>query len=136
MYRRTFAVSYKTKSNISQVKYWALGNECWGPWQVEQFTKEDYAKRAYQWAKAMKLLDPSIVLILCGETGFSSWDYYVLKECVKWDVHGLSGDNTKSLIDMHSIHLYTADKEHIVNATGKRAATKIQAALYEIKVTC
>lgn len=22
------------------VKYWALGNECWGPWQVEQMTKE------------------------------------------------------------------------------------------------
>jgi hypothetical protein len=29
-------------------------------------TKEDYAKRAYQWAKALKLLDPSITLILCG----------------------------------------------------------------------
>ncbi|KAF2108895.1 glycoside hydrolase superfamily [Lophiotrema nucula] len=106
------------------VKYWALGNECWGPWQVEQFTKEDYAKRAYQWAKAMKLLDPSIILVLCGETGFSSWDYYVLKECVKFDVHGLGGDRTKSLIDMHSIHLYTADKKHIVNATAPRAAER------------
>ncbi|KAF2744378.1 glycoside hydrolase family 51 protein [Sporormia fimetaria CBS 119925] len=106
------------------VKYWALGNECYGPWQVEQFTKEDYAKRAYQWAKAMKLLDPSITLILCGESGFSSWDYYVLQQCVKWDVHGLSGDNTKSLIDMHSIHLYTADKEHMANATAPRAAER------------
>lgn len=26
------------------VKYWSLGNELWGPWQVEQATKEDYAK--------------------------------------------------------------------------------------------
>ncbi|PSN70858.1 glycoside hydrolase family 51 protein [Corynespora cassiicola Philippines] len=106
------------------VKYWALGNECWGPWQVEQMTKEDYAKKAYQWAKALKLLDPSIVLILCGETGFSSWDYYVLNQCVKWDVHGLGGDRTKSLIDMHSIHLYTADKEHLANATAPRAAER------------
>jgi alpha-N-arabinofuranosidase len=87
-------------------------------------TKEDYAKKAYQWAKALKLLDPSITLILCGETGFSSWDYYVLKQCVKWDVHGLSGDNTRSLIDMHSIHLYTADKEHLPNATAPRAAER------------
>ncbi|PVH93447.1 glycoside hydrolase family 51 protein [Periconia macrospinosa] len=106
------------------VKYWALGNECWGPWQVAQLTKEDYAKKAYQWAKALKLLDPSITLILCGETGYSSWDYYVLKECVKWDVHGLSGDTTKSLIDMHSIHIYTADADHLPNATAPRAAER------------
>ncbi|KAF2014239.1 glycoside hydrolase family 51 protein [Aaosphaeria arxii CBS 175.79] len=106
------------------VKYWALGNECWGPWQVEQMTKEDYAKKAYQWAKALKLLDPSITLILCGETGYSSWDYYVLKQCVKWDVHGLGGDRTKSLIDMHSIHVYTADKEHYANATAPRGAER------------
>jgi alpha-N-arabinofuranosidase len=87
-------------------------------------TKEDYAKKAYQWAKALKLLDPTITLILCGETGFSSWDYYVLNQCVKWDVHGLSGDNTRCLIDMHSIHLYTADKEHLPNATAPRAAER------------
>lgn len=48
----------------------------------------------------------------------------MLKECVKWDVHGLSGNNTKSLIDMHSIHIYTADKEHLPNATAPRAAER------------
>ncbi|ORX99957.1 glycoside hydrolase superfamily [Clohesyomyces aquaticus] len=106
------------------VKYWALGNEMWGPWQVGQMTKEDYSKRAYQWAKAMKLLDPTITLILCGQDGPSSWDYYVLKECIKHDVHGLGGDRTKSLIDMHSIHMYTADKEHLPNATAPRAAER------------
>jgi alpha-N-arabinofuranosidase len=52
------------------VKYWALGNECYGEWQVAQSTKEDYAKKAYQWAKALKLLDPNINLILCGELGY------------------------------------------------------------------
>lgn len=87
-------------------------------------TKEDYAKKAYQWAKALKLLDPTITLILCGETGYSSWDYYVLKECVRFDIHGLGGDRTKSLIDMHSIHIYTADKEHLPNATAPRAAER------------
>ncbi|KAF2472730.1 glycoside hydrolase [Lindgomyces ingoldianus] len=106
------------------VKYWALGNEMWGPWQVGQMTKEDYAKRAYQWAKALKLLDPSITLILCGQDGLSSWDYYVLKECIKHDIHGLGGDRTKSLIDMHSIHIYTADKDHLPNATAPRAAER------------
>jgi len=37
-------------------------------------TKEDYAKKAYQWAKALKLMDPSIHLILCGELGYVEWD--------------------------------------------------------------
>ncbi|KAF1930173.1 glycoside hydrolase family 51 protein [Didymella exigua CBS 183.55] len=106
------------------VKYWALGNELWGPWQVEQMTKEDYAKKAWQWAKALKLLDPTITLILCGETGYSSWDYYVLNQCVKWSFFHLGGDTTKSLIDMHSIHIYTADNEHLPNATAPRAAER------------
>ncbi|KAI4615297.1 uncharacterized protein J4E88_010454 [Alternaria novae-zelandiae] len=125
--RDTYYANLRRKNGREKpynVKYWALGNECWGPWQVEQMTKEDYAKKAYQWAKALKLLDPTIVTILCGETGYSSWDYYVLNQCVKWDVHGLSGDTTKSLIDMHSIHIYTADKEHLPNATAPRAAER------------
>lgn len=96
----------------------------WGPWQVGQMTKEDYAKKAYQWAKALKLLDPSIVLILCGETGYSTWDTYVLKECLKWDTHSLGGSTTAALIDMHSIHIYTAAKEHLPNATAPRSAER------------
>ncbi|KAL6401683.1 glycoside hydrolase family 51 [Ilyonectria robusta] len=106
------------------VKYWALGNECWGPWQVGQLTKEDYAKKAYQWAKAIKLLDPSVELILCGETGHSKWDQYVINECIKFDLHGLGGSTTASLIDMHSIHIYTASSDHNKNATAPRSAER------------
>ncbi|SMQ49923.1 unnamed protein product [Zymoseptoria tritici ST99CH_3D7] len=106
------------------VKYWALGNECWGPWQVEQMTKEEYAKKAYQWAKALKMLDPSIVLILCGETGHSGWDYHVLKECLKLDQHALGGSNTASLIDMQSIHIYTASEDPVKNALAPRSAER------------
>lgn len=101
-----------------KVKFWALGNEVYGPWQVAQMTKEDYAKKAYQWAKALKLFDPSLILILCGENGFNTWDSYVIKECIRFDQHGLGGDKTATLIDMHSIHLYTASPEHLENATG------------------
>ncbi|KAK3074401.1 hypothetical protein LTR53_003195 [Teratosphaeriaceae sp. CCFEE 6253] len=116
------------------VKYWALGNECYGPWQVQQMTKEDYAKRAYQWAKALKLLDPSIILILCGEKGTSSWDHYVLKECVKPDMHALGG--TANLIDMHSIHDYTAcQTDPLQNAIAPRSsehAIEIAAGLIDL----
>ncbi|KAK8087064.1 hypothetical protein PG994_002038 [Apiospora phragmitis] len=97
-----------------RVKYWALGNEIWGPWQVEQMTQEDYAKKAAQWAKALRLLDPDLVLILCGEdgTGASSWDPHVLDRCV-------------GVVDMHSIHIYTADGgDHVKNATAPLSAER------------
>ncbi|KAK7921191.1 hypothetical protein PG985_009213 [Apiospora marii] len=97
-----------------RVKYWALGNEIWGPWQVEQMTKEDYAKKAAQWAKALRLLDPDLVLILCGEdgTGASAWDHHVLDQCI-------------NVVDMHSIHIYTADGgDHVKNATAPLSAER------------
>lgn len=96
----------------------------WGPWQVGQMTKEAYAEKAFQWAKALKLLDPSLVLILCGETGYSTWDTFVLKECVKFSEHALGGSLTSSLIDMHSIHIYTASNDHHANVTAPRSAER------------
>ncbi|KAK2795353.1 hypothetical protein FQN50_009744 [Emmonsiellopsis sp. PD_5] len=109
--------------NTVMVKYWALGNETWGPWQVEQSTKEAYAAKAIQWAKALKLLDPSIILILCGETGVSSWDYYTLSRCILPATSPLTF-SANTLIDMHSIHMYTASSDHNKNATAPLAAER------------
>ncbi|KAK8220378.1 glycoside hydrolase superfamily [Phyllosticta capitalensis] len=125
--RGTYYANLRRKHGRSApwgVKYWALGNETWGPWQVEQTTKEDYAKKAYQWAKAIKLLDPSVELVLCGCEGPTSWDYHVLKECVKWSPHGLGGATTASLIAMHSIHVYTSSQDHYENVTAPRSAER------------
>ena len=106
------------------VKYWALGNEVWGPWQINQMTQEAYAERALQWAKALKLLDPTIQLILCGKEGATTWDHHVLKHCLQ--PAGLSdlGEQRLPLIDMHSIHLYTASADHYENATAPLAAER------------
>ncbi|KAF9262484.1 glycoside hydrolase family 51 protein [Marasmius fiardii PR-910] len=94
------------------VKYWSLGNEVWGPWQVGQMTAEDYAKKAFQWAKALKLLDPSIKLVSCGETGYADWDRVVLKKLAP-------------VVDFHSIHIYTVSQgDHSVNVMGPAAAEK------------
>ena len=70
------------------VKYWGLGNEVWGEWQVGQQTAAAYATKARQWAHAIRLVDPSVVLVGCGETGINRWDGIVLDELVdKIDVH-------------------------------------------------
>lgn len=62
------------------VRYWGLGNEVWGEWQVGQQTAEAYATKARQWAHAIRLLDPTVKIIGCGETGLNRWDGVVLDE--------------------------------------------------------
>ncbi|RDW82068.1 putative alpha-N-arabinofuranosidase-1 [Coleophoma cylindrospora] len=112
--RNTYYANLRRKNGHEEpynIKYWALGNEMWGPWQVGQMTASKYAEQAAQWGKALKLLDPSLCLILCGETGVSSWDHHVLKECIKYT-------------DMHSIHAYTAAPSHIANAIAPLSAER------------
>lgn len=66
----------------------------WGPWQVGNMTATEYATTARKWAHALKLVDPTIELVSCGETGWSDWDREVLQSLVPF-------------IDHHSIHFYT-----------------------------
>ena len=68
------------KAEPHNVRYWGLGNEVWGEWQVGQQCASAYATKARQWAHAVKLLDPSVKIISCGETGLDAWDGIVLDE--------------------------------------------------------
>lgn len=54
----------------------------------------DYATTAKRWAHGLRLVDPTIKLVSCGNQGNSEWDREVL--------NGLIG-----VVDLHSIHLYT-----------------------------
>ena len=60
------------------VKYWGVGNEIYGPWQIGHKNAADYAKTGLEFAKLMKWQDPSIKLVACG-TGDPSWDRPVLE---------------------------------------------------------
>lgn len=55
-----------------KVKYWALGNEIDGPWQLGHKNAEDYSKFALEAAKAMRLVDPSIKLIASGSSNYGA----------------------------------------------------------------
>lgn len=72
---------------------------------------------------ALKLLDPNIILILCGQDGTASWDYYTLKHCLQ-PTKATLNSNPVPLIDMHSIHMYTASSKHLPNATAPLAAER------------
>ncbi|MBO0833253.1 MAG: alpha-N-arabinofuranosidase, partial [Actinobacteria bacterium] len=46
------------KSEPYRVKYWGLGNEMYGEWQVGAMSADEYVREATRWARALKFLDP------------------------------------------------------------------------------
>jgi alpha-N-arabinofuranosidase len=66
------------------VAMWCLGNEMDGPWQLGHRNADDYGKLASQTAKALRQLDPSVELVVCGSSSaqmptFGSWERTVLE---------------------------------------------------------
>lgn len=66
------------------IKFWCLGNEMDGPWQMERKTPTEYGRVATEAAKMMKLVDPTIELAACGSSGrnmptFGEWERVVLE---------------------------------------------------------
>jgi alpha-N-arabinofuranosidase len=82
-----FAEPYK-------VKYWCLGNEMDGPWQIGHMTATEYGLKAQDAARQMHYVDPSLQLVACGSSGplmptYLEWDREVLEQCYDY-VDGLS----------------------------------------------
>jgi alpha-L-arabinofuranosidase len=68
------------------VKFWCLGNEMDGPWQIGAKTAREYGRLALETAKAMRWIDPSIELAACGSSNrdmatYARWEYEVLDHC-------------------------------------------------------
>ena len=49
-----------------RVKFWNIGNEPWGPWQLGRTDTNYYMLKHNEFAKAMREVDPSIILIASG----------------------------------------------------------------------
>ena len=80
------------------VKFWCLGNEMDGWWQMETKTASEYGRVAAEAAKLMKWIDPSIELAACGSSGrtmptFGAWEDTVL-------------EHTFEHVDYISLHTY------------------------------
>jgi alpha-N-arabinofuranosidase len=66
------------------VKFWCLGNEMDGPWQMEAKTATEYGRIAREAAKMMRWVDPSIELAAAGSSGrrmatYGAWEDTVLQ---------------------------------------------------------
>ena len=94
-----------------KVPWWGLGNEMYGRWQVGALSAEEYVAEATRWARAIKMLDPSARLVSCGEVGWTDWDVKVI-------------DGLVSLVDLHSVHLYTGSEDYWTNVLQPHASQR------------
>jgi alpha-N-arabinofuranosidase len=80
------------------VKFWCLGNEMDGPWQICHKTATEYGRAAKETAKVMKWVDPTIQVAACGSSHrdmptFGAWEYEVM-------------EHTFEEADFLSLHMY------------------------------
>jgi alpha-L-arabinofuranosidase len=84
------------------VKYWCLGNEMDGPWQVGHKTAHEYGRLANEVAKTLRAFDKSLELIVCGSSNsdmktYPEWERVVL-------------EHTFDSVDHISLHMYFANR--------------------------
>jgi alpha-N-arabinofuranosidase len=97
----TYYSDLRSRHGVAQphnIKLWCLGNEMDGPWQIGHKTAEEYGRLAAETARAMRQVDPSIELVVCGSSNdrmptFGSWESTVL-------------DHTYDDVDYISLHAY------------------------------
>lgn len=65
--------------NPWKVKWWSVGNEMFGDWQLGFMSTGDFVKKHNSFADAMWEVDSSIHLIAVGEVG--KWDEMIMANC-------------------------------------------------------
>jgi alpha-N-arabinofuranosidase len=68
----TVGGSWRAQNGNSEpygVKYWCVGNEMWGNWQLGYMSLEHYTQKHNLAAKAMLKVDPQLVLVGSGDLG-------------------------------------------------------------------
>jgi alpha-N-arabinofuranosidase len=85
------------------IKYWCLGNEMDGEWQIGHKTAEEYGRVATETAKVLKWVDPTIELVACGSSdpnmpSYGEWERTVL-------------EHTYDYVDYLSLHCYYGNRD-------------------------
>ena len=81
------------------VKWWAVGNEMYGDWQLGHMPLEQYVKKHNRVAETMRAVDPSVKLIGVGSVG--DWSKAMMTY-------------SSSFMELISEHIYYAEKKNVV----------------------
>jgi alpha-L-arabinofuranosidase len=90
------------------IKYWSIGNEVDGPWQIGMKTPEEYARAYVEYAKVMKWTDPNIKLLAAA---VSLWDTQWVERIQRLMEHAdyFKKFGSPNLIDYIAIHWYVGN---------------------------
>jgi alpha-N-arabinofuranosidase len=99
------------------IKYWCLGNEMDGPWQIGHIPALQYGIKARDAARQMRVVDPSVKLIACGSSGpfmptYLEWDQQTLEQCYEE-------------VDAISLHRYFGNDEETGGDTTRYLAMNL-----------
>ncbi len=104
--QRTYWADQRRKNGRDKpwnVKYWALGNEIDGPWQLGHKNAEEYSKVALEAAKAMRGVDGNIKLVASGSSNYGAdwlgWNRTVLQ-------------TLRNQVDYIAIHTYINNRDN------------------------
>jgi alpha-L-arabinofuranosidase len=85
-----------------RVRYWGIGNEVDGPWQMGMKTPQEYARAFTEFGKLMKMVDRDIQLIASWTSGWFD----------DWVERGqLLLEQAPNLVDYMAIHWYVGNRE-------------------------
>ena len=87
------------------IKYWAIGNEMDGFWQLGHLNAEDYSKKAREAAKLMRHTSPGIKLVAAGSSNYrpnadpDEWNSTILHEL-------------RDVVDYIALHIYVGNPDN------------------------
>jgi len=81
------------------VKWWAVGNEMYGSWQLGHMPLEEYVKKHNKVVEAMRAVDPDIRLVAVGAVG--RWSEQMMTHCADH-------------MDLISEHFYTRNRDDLL----------------------
>ncbi len=84
-------------------RLWCLGNEMDGPWQIGHKSAAEYGHLANETAKALRGLDPTLELVVCGSSHSNMPTY------PQWEATVLEA--TYEHVDYISLHMYFENYE-------------------------
>jgi alpha-N-arabinofuranosidase len=94
------------------VRYWCLGNEMDGPWQMGHMPAREYGRKARDAARQMRVVDRDLTLIAAGSSNtilptYLVWDRELLEECY-------------DQVDAISLHNYYGNTEPLTGSSTAR----------------
>ncbi|MEO8314387.1 MAG: alpha-N-arabinofuranosidase [Pseudomonadota bacterium] len=86
------------------IRFWCLGNEMDGPWQICHKNVQEYGRAALEAAKVMRWTSQGLTLAACGSSyremaTYGTWEYEVLDHCF-------------DTVDFISLHQYFHNRDN------------------------